>query len=51
MIGQDQAAALFEQMKITGENVARLQRESGEVAQRLQEIELALATLLSKKKK
>jgi hypothetical protein len=50
MIGQDQAAAFFEQMKITGENVARLQRESAEMTQRLQEIELALANLLSKQK-
>lgn len=46
MIGQDQAADIYTQLKALGREVTRLDAATKETSMRLAEIELALATLL-----
>ena len=50
MIGQDQVADIYKQIKALGDEVTRLHGSTNETETRLAEIELALATLLQNKK-
>jgi|3_EtaG_2_1085321.scaffolds.fasta_scaffold130954_2 translation initiation factor 1 (eIF-1/SUI1) len=47
MIGQDQAADIYTQLRALGKEVTRLEGFTKETETRLAEIELALATLLN----